>query len=132
MNPDILSYQEKARIASELLRVVDRYFKDWGNGYPSPHVTYSQYDIKEYTFSINSSYGSTRVDYRACVAGGYKTVDLNAFKADVRSVLKDYGFKKVSFDLSTIKVKGDQNTGYYTPAPPVYTYKQLNAIYFAQ
>ena len=131
MNPDILSYAQKEEIAKKLFRIVSKYFQEAGYGSPSPCVSYSQYDIKEYTFRINSGTYNRSVSYEACV-DGYNTVDLNEFKAAVRSALKEYGFKKVAFDLGTRKYKGDQNTGYYSYTVPVYTYKILNAIYFAE
>ena len=132
MNPDILSYKEKEELARELLRIVEKYFDNHGHGSPSPHVAYHEYDIKEYTFSVNSSYYNSSVEYLALVDGGYNNVDLNQFKAEVRSLLKGYGFKKVAFDMKSFKEKGDQYTGYYKPTAPVYTYKELYAIYFGQ
>lgn len=130
MNPDVLSSSQKEEIAAGLLKIVERYFHNEGYGRPSPRVSYSQYDIKEYTFRINSGSYSSDVDYVALVDGDYSMVDLNAFRSEVRSYLKSFGFKKVTFDLGSFKRKGDQYTGYYRPVAPTYTYKELNAIYF--
>lgn len=131
-NPDILSREQKEEIAKQLLRIVEKYFYNDGHGSPSPHVKYDSFDIKEYTFYINSSYYSSDVDYVALVDGGYNMVDLNKFKSEVKAVLKEYGFKRVTFDMKSFKQKGDRYTGYYRSIEPVYTYKEFRAIYFAQ
>jgi len=132
MNPDVLSYNKKQEIADGIFKIVRKYFTETGVGSPNPGVSYSQYDIKEYTFRINSRTYNYDVEYVALVDGGYDMIDINQFKAEVRSYLKSEGFKKVAFDLGTFKRKGDQNTGYYRPVAPVYTYKEFRAIYFAQ
>lgn len=131
MKPDVLSYKEKEEIAEKLFRIVSKYFDQTGYGSAAPHVSYSEYDIKEYTFRVNSGTYNRGVGYEVCI-DGYDYVDLNDFKAEVRACLKAYGFKKVTFDIKTEKYKGDQNTGYYSPTVPVYTYKVFHAIYFAE
>lgn len=130
MNPDILSSSQKEEIANGLLHIVEKYFHNAGYGSPSPRVSYSEYDIKEYTFRINSRSYNSDVDYVALVDGDYSMVDLNAFRSEVRAYLKSFGFKKVAFDLGSFKRKGDQYTGYYRSVAPTYTYKELKAIYF--
>lgn len=131
-NPDVLSYDQKQKIADALFKIVEKYFTGIAYGYPSPRVSYLRYNVKEYTFSINSRSFSHNVEYTALVDGGYSVVDLDQFKAEVRAYLRSEGFKKVSFDFDTFKQKGDQNTGYYRSVAPVYTYKKFKAIYFAQ
>lgn len=132
MKPDVLSREQKQEIADGIFKIVNTYFNNTGHGDPSPRVTYSEYDIKEYTFRINSRSYSRDVDYTTIVDGEYATFELNQFKAEVRSYLREEGFTKVSFKFDTFKQKEDQNTGYYRPEAPVYTYKRFVAIYFAQ
>lgn len=120
---DILSYKQKEELAEELFKVVEHYFRKDGAGTPSPRITFSEYDIYAYTFRVNSASRSYNVDYVASI--DYKPIDLNAFKKDVKAILKDYGFTKVKFDIKNTKLKYEW---YGRPAED--RLKQLVAIYF--
>ena len=131
MQEDKLSYGEKDALADEIFAIVKKYFDDWGTGRPQGAISYSQYDILEYTFHISNNYANSRTRF---VAGTdtYDAPDLNAFRKEIKQVLKQYGFNHCKFDLRTFKVNEGNNTGYYTPYDRIYKYKELVAIYFGQ
>lgn len=131
MNEDILSYGEKEELGEQIFAIVQRYFKNWGNGRPYGCVKYDKYDKLEYTFKICSGYLNSVAQY---VAGTdtYDAPDLNAFRKEVRQLLKSYGFSRCKFELKSFKVNEGNNTGYYTSYDRIYTYKELVAIYFAE
>lgn len=120
---DTLSYKQKEELAEELFAVVERYFRKDGAGTPSPRVTFSEYDINAYTFRINSASRSYDVSYVASV--DYKPIDLNAFKKDIKAVLKDSGFAKVKFDIKNTKLVYE-----WYGRPSEDRLKQFVAIYF--
>ena len=124
LNPtDFLTYKEKEHLAENLFNVVSRYFRNDGYGRPHPVISFSQYDILGYTFRINSQTLNQNAEYAAST--GYDAPDLNAFKKEVRNVLKAYGFDRVKFDIRTVKA------GYEWYGELKYdSLKMLIAIYF--
>ena len=125
MKPDVLDYKAKDDLAAELFAVVVKYFDNYGHGTPRPRVSYSEYDILEYTFKINSQTYNMSVDYLARVEG-YTAKDINQFKADIRKTLKGHGFTRVKFDLRSVKIPYE-----WWGEKKYDICKELIAIYFA-
>ena len=88
MNEDTLSYKEKDEIAQSIFKLVQQFFYNEGHGRPSPRVTYSKYDILEYTFRVNSQTRNQDVCYLANVNASGTESDLNLFRKAVRAELK--------------------------------------------
>jgi len=119
MNEDTLSYKEKDEIAQSIFKLVQQFFYNEGHGRPSPRVTYSKYDMLEYTFRVNSQTRNQDV----CYLASPDQTDFNQFRKAVRAELKGWGFYKVKFDIRTVKI----NYG-----TEINTRKELVAIYFAE
>ena len=121
---DTLSYKQKEELAEELFKVVQHYFRESGSGMASPSVSYFEYNNYVYTFRIGSDYRNHEIAYVMSV--DYKPADsLNAFKRDIKVVLKQYGFTKAKFDIKNTKLK------YEWYGEPTYdNLKKFVAIYF--
>jgi len=104
-------------LAMDIEKVVREYLYDRGHGRCVPVITYSQYDIKKYTFRmVCQTYNQSA--HWCC----NDKMDMDSFRREVRLLLKHNGFTKCRFDTSRITIKGD--------AFGDYTVTELNAIYF--
>lgn len=125
MDPDILSYKQKDELAEQIFSIVRKYFtEDEYSSGPHPIVSYWEYDLLPYTFKIVSRYRNTSATWFAR-SEGYGAVDLNPFRAEIRKLLKQYGFTKVKFKLDSYTM-----TTRYWNGPSHDRRKSLEAIYF--
>ena len=95
-----LTYAQRDSLAQELGAIVNHYFNDTGYGRCVPTVTFSEHDLKHYTFKMSCQTRGTSARY---VLRYEKRNDLNAFKKEVKDCLKQHGFKSVKFDIPSQK-----------------------------
>ena len=104
-------------LAEEIFKIIKTYCYDDSRGRTEAHITYSEYDIKKYTFRIRcttlnqTDHFSLRYNYR-----------LEDFKKEIKQILKNEGFTKIKFDFKNIKRKDSWGN--------IYTEKKFIAIYF--
>lgn len=117
-----VSYEEEKQIKEGLYNIVKKYFHD-GNysSTRSMSLSRSQYDILPYTSRPQSGYYNTSAN----PSMNKDSERLNAFRAEVRKFLKQFGVTRVKFDTSSGKV----HYGYIS-GPDDFPVTYLNAIYF--
>jgi len=98
--------------------IVNKYFYDRGHGRCIPVITYSEYDIKKYTFLMSCQTYNCMADY--CM--NEHSLQLNAFRKEIRALLRQNGFTKCKFDTKKVTIKGGAFGDYIVT--------RLNAIYF--
>lgn len=106
------------KLENDIEKIVEKYFYDRGHGRCIPAVTYSEYDIKKYTFRMSCQTYNCSADY--CM--NENTLQLNNFRKEIRAILKQNGFTKCKFDTTKVTIKGG--------AFGDYRVTRLNAIYF--
>lgn len=115
---------EQSKLAEKLEQglgaIAGKYFYNGEYGYEKARVTYFEYDIRKWTFRYNSqtlNYGCRM--YLKC------DKDLNEFRKEVRSLLKEAGFTSVKFDFRNVKYQIN-----YWNGVVVENRKELVGIYF--
>lgn len=105
-------------LALDIEKVVRDYFhnKSWGRC--EPVISYSEYDIKKYTFRMASRTLNASAEY--CMTDD--RMDMDSFRREVKALLKRNGFTKCKFDTKKITYTG----GAFGDERVV----RLNAIYF--
>ena len=96
-------------LSKEIEKVVKNYFYNFEYGTESFCITYNSWNIKKYSFSIYSS--TYNYGVRMLLKGD---TDINAFKKEVKAILKNNGFTKVSFIIKKNIIKGGAFGDYET------------------
>jgi hypothetical protein len=117
-----LSYDQEKQVKDGLYSIVMKYFHDGSHSITrSMSLSRHTYDILPYTSRPQSGYYNTSAN----PSMDKDPQSLNAFRAEVRKFLKQYGVTRVKFDTSSGKVHWG-----YISGPDDFPVTYLNAIYF--